>query len=106
MRITASGVGKTLEDAMVKVRAELASGALHSHEIVKDKIGGVEVIDPDKQRKPFDGAKAVEGAVRALASHFKPVDGHVFRVLVLVNDDSSDGGKHSAARIDVDLVVG
>lgn len=108
MRVTASGVGKTLEEAMVKVRAELTSGALHVHEVDPTKavklVDGKAVPDAEQYRREFTGGEAIERAVMAIGAHVKPVKGQNVRVLVVVNDDSTEDGKYSAGRIEVDLV--
>lgn len=108
MRVTASGVGKTLEEAMVRVREQLASGSLHVHEVDPKKavklVEGKALPDAEQYRKSFAEAKLVEDAVRSLGACVKPVPGHNVRVLVLWNDDPIEQGKHNAARIEVDLV--
>lgn len=100
MRIHASGVGKTLDDALVKVRKDLESSARHERDVEEVKKGGkVEYVAHD----PNPHAKELEGYVRALAAFVSPVEGWRYRILVNVNQDPVDASL-SSARIEVDLV--
>lgn len=101
MRIYASGIGRTLDEAMVKVRAELATAALHVSELrPKEVVPGVMAIDPNTARVANPLAREIEDAVTAVAGFVQPLDGYAIRVLVVLNAD----GEASSGKVEVDLV--
>ena len=105
MRIHASGVGKTIEEALAKPLAELATAALHAHEFerVPDRFMNVEgkpVLDPRKARCANPHRAVLEEALRNIAALVPLASGHNYRILVSLSDDGAD----AHARIDVDLI--
>ena len=107
MRVHASGVGKTVEEALAKPLAELATAALHAHELdrLEDKfknVGGKPVLDPQKGRIPNPHRALLENTLRSLIATVEPVEGYQYRAIVNCSDDGSD----SHVRVEVDLVRG
>ena len=101
MRIAASGVGKTFDDAMVKVVEDLKTIALHSYELVPTEIGGVKVIDPQNSVAPNENAAELEATVRKIEKYLPATpDGHLCRVVLVLNDD----GALSAAKVEIDFI--
>ena len=100
MRIHASGVGGSFDQAMLKVQSDLQTKALHLSQAMVTEVAGHKIIDPDKQRVPNEMAATLEKMARDLGALVAPAEGHLYRVLVSVNDD----GALSHAKIEVDLI--
>jgi len=106
VRVHASGTGKTIEEALAKPLAELATAALHAHEFDKlhDKLkitDGKAVVDAEKARVANPHRKQLEVTLRAFIGMVAPVEGHKYRVLVSYSDDGAD----SHSRVEVDLAL-
>lgn len=103
MRIHASGVGKTLTEALAKVREDLYVKARHASEAEVTEIAGVKVIDPARQVVESDESDVAQlvSAVMVVGRHVAQAPaGHLVRVLVVVNED----GVNSYGKVEVDLV--
>ena len=100
MRIHASGTGRTLTDALVKVNAELDTVALHYHELEFKNEGGQPKIDPAAGRKANPHADLLKGLVSQAGTLVAPVPGYLFRVLVSASDDKTD----AHCKVEIDLI--
>lgn len=97
MLIKASGVGETLEEALVKVREDLKFKMRHEDKVERKVVGGVEkeVIGHDAN----EHAAELEQQVKLLGAFVQPFEGHLYRVLVSVSDDRGDA--HATIAVDL-----